>query len=229
MHTQLSIYLAIFVNINTMIMRLETILFTCLFSILINLSFAQNFDINTVKSIYQNESTFKNNFFKTTAQSVIIFNIAAPVGVFTAGLIKQDKQLQKDAAYMAGGFIVSAIVTQAMKKIIQRERPFKAYPLIIPQARDAGGGYAMPSGHTSAAFCTATSLSLVFPKWYVIAPAYLYAGAVGYARMYQGVHYPTDVFVGAIVGAGSAWLAYKVEKCLDKKLHKNKTITPALL
>ncbi len=205
----------------------KTFLFTCLFSFLIHFSFAQNFDIDLVKSINQNESNFKNNFFKTTAQSVIVFNIAAPAGLFTAGLIKHDKQLQKEAAYMAGGFIVSAVVTQAMKKIIQRNRPFVTYPFIIK--RDAGGGYSMPSGHTSAAFCTATSLSLLFPKWYVIAPAYLYASAVGYARMYQGVHYPTDVLAGAIVGAGSAWLAYRAEKWMDKKHNKNKTITPASL
>ena len=209
-------------------MRLKkTFLFTCLFSFLIHFSFAQNFDIDLVKSINQNESNFKNNFFKTTAQSVIVFNIAAPAGLFTAGLIKHDKQLQKEAAYMAGGFIVSAVVTQAMKKIIQRNRPFVTYSFIIK--RDAGGGYSMPSGHTSAAFCTATSLSLLFPKWYVIAPAYLYASAVGYARMYQGVHYPTDVLAGAIVGAGSAWLAYRAEKWMDKKHNKNKTITPASL
>lgn len=205
----------------------KTFLFSCLFPILIHFSFAQNFDINVVKSINQNESNFKNNFFKTTAQSVIVFNIAAPAALFTAGLIKHDKQLQKDAVYMAGGFIVSAVVTQAMKKIIQRDRPFVTYSFIIK--RDAGGGYSMPSGHTSAAFCTATSLSLLFPKWYVIAPAYLYAAAVGYARMYQGVHYPTDVLAGAIVGAGSAWLAYKAEKWMYKKHHKNKTTTPASL
>ena len=205
----------------------KTFLFTCLFSVLIHFSFAQNFDIDLVKSINQNESSFKNNFFKTTAQSVIIFNIAAPIGVFTAGLIKHDKQMQKDAAYMAGGFILSAIVTQAMKKIIKRERPFHTYSFI--KQRDAGGGYSFPSGHTSAAFCTATSLSLLFPKWYVIAPAYLYASAVGYARMYQGVHYPTDVLAGAIVGAGSAWLAYKAEKWIDKKHHKNKTTAPVSL
>lgn len=205
----------------------KTFVFTCLFAVFTHFSFAQNFDINVVKSINQNENNFKNIFFKTTAQSVIIFNIAAPAGLFTAGLIKHDKQLQKEAVYMAGGFIVSAVITQAMKKIIQRDRPFVTYPFIIK--RDAGGGYSMPSGHTSAAFCTATSLSLLFPKWYVIAPSYLYASAVGYARMYQGVHYPTDVLAGAIVGAGSAWLAYKAEKWIDKKQHKNKTITPASL
>ena len=183
-------------------------------------SFAQNFDIDLLKTINLNQSNFKDHYFKATSQSVIVFNIAAPVGIFTAGLINHNEQMQKDAIYMAGGFIVSAVVVQGMKRIIQRDRPFVTYNYIVK--RDAGGGYAMPSGHTTAAFCTATSLSLLFPKWYVIAPCCLYAASVGYARMYQGVHYPTDVLAGALVDAGSAWLAYRAEKWINKK-HAHKT------
>ena len=190
-------------------------------------AFAQNADINILQSINQSETTFKNNFFKATAESVTILNIAAPVGLLTAGIIRHDKQLKKEALYVAGGFIVSSIVTQGMKRIIKRDRPFVTYPFIVK--RDLGGSYSFPSGHTSAAFCTATSLSLLFPKWYVIVPSYLYAATVGYARMYQGVHYPSDVLAGAVVGAGSAWLSYKVEKWMDKKHQPNKKPTPALL
>ena len=163
---------------------------------------------------------FKNNFFKATAQSVTVFNIVAPASILTAGIINHDKQMQKNAAYMIGGFVVSSIVTQGMKHIVRRDRPYVTYPYLIK--RDVGGSYSFPSGHTSAAFCTATSLSLLFPKWYVIAPSYLYAATVGYARMYQGVHYPSDVLVGAAVGAGSAWISYKVEKWMDKKHKQNK-------
>ena len=195
--------------------------FSCSFHAL-----AQNTDINLLKSINQSETAFKNNFFKATAESVTIFNIAAPVGLLTAGIIRHDKQLQKEALYVAGGFIVSSIVTQGMKRIIQRDRPFVTYPFIVK--RDVGGSYSFPSGHTSAAFCTATSLSLLFPKWYVIVPSYLYAATVGYSRMYQGVHYPSDVLAGAVVGAGSAWLSYKVEKWQNKKNQPNQKTTPAL-
>ena len=201
-----------------------------IFSISLSCSFhalAQNSDINTLRSINQSETAFKNNFFKATAESVTIFNIAAPVSLLTAGIIRHDKQLQKDALYVAGGFIVSSIVTQGMKQVIKRDRPYVTYPFIVK--RDVGGSYSFPSGHTSAAFCTATSLSLLFPKWYVIVPSYLYAATVGYARMYQGVHYPSDVLAGAVVGAGSAWLSYKVEKWMDKKHQPNKKPTPALL
>jgi membrane-associated phospholipid phosphatase len=45
--------------------------------------------------------------------------------------------------------------------------------------------------------------------------------------MYEGVHYPSDVFVGAVVGAGSAWLTYKVQQCMDRKAAAKKAAKPA--
>jgi membrane-associated phospholipid phosphatase len=180
-------------------------------------AFSQNFDINLLKSINGSASSFKTNFFNADAKSVTVFNIAAPTAVFIAGELKHNKLLKKDALYMAGAFVLSTLITQASKQVVKRERPFDKYSFIVK--RSDGGGYSFPSGHTSAAFTTATSLSLYFPKWYVIIPAYLWAGSVGYARLYQGVHYPTDVLAGAVVGAGSAWLGWKMQKWMDLK-HK---------
>lgn len=74
-----------------------------------------------------------------------------------------------------------------------------------------------PSAHTSFSFSLATSVSLAYPEWYVIAPAYLWAGAVGYSRMHLGVHYPSDVLVGAVIGAGSTYLSYRLNDWMDMK------------
>lgn len=74
-----------------------------------------------------------------------------------------------------------------------------------------------PSGHTSAAFVIATALSIAFPKRYVIVFSFLWAFATGYSRMYLGVHYPSDVIAGAIVGIGSAFIIYKINKYISKK------------
>lgn len=187
---------------------------------------AQNFDIDLLKSINENKSAFKDDYSSVMSKSVTPITIAAPVSMFIAGWANHDKKLQKDAAYFAGGYILSAIITHGTKRIIQRERPFDKYTFIVK--RDEGGGYSFPSGHTSAAFYTATSLSILYPKWYVIVPSYLWASSVAWARMYQGVHYPTDVLAGAVVGAGSAWVAYKVKKWMDKKPAAKKSPTPSL-
>jgi membrane-associated phospholipid phosphatase len=65
-------------------------------------------------------------------------------------------------------------------------------------------------------------LSLAFPKWYVIAPSFLWASTVGYSRMSFGVHYPSDVFVGAIIGAGTAFLTYKINSWIRKNRQTEK-------
>ena len=176
---------------------------------------AQNADINILKSINASGSNFKDHFFKTTSNSVAVINIAAPVSLFTASLIGHDKNLRNQSLYMAGAYLISTGITQSLKRIVKRERPFEKYNFIIQRTHT--DSYSFPSGHSSSAFNTATSLSIVFPKWYVIVPSYAWATAVAYGRMYQGVHYPSDVLAGAVIGAGSAWLSFKIQHWIDKK------------
>ncbi|MBI4945043.1 MAG: phosphatase PAP2 family protein [Bacteroidetes bacterium] len=116
---------------------------------------------------------------------------------------------------MAAGSLTASIITTGMKYSFNRVRPFETYSFIIKKS-DAGSP-SFPSGHTSSAFATAALLALAYPKWYIIAPSFLWASAVGYSRMELGVHYPSDVLVGAIVGTGSAWLMWKINKWMSKK------------
>ncbi len=61
--------------------------------------------------------------------------------------------------------------------------------------------YSFPSGHTAAAFSVAAIFALNFPAvMYNLAGL---AALVGVSRMYMGQHYPTDVAIGALLGAGS--------------------------
>ena len=194
-----------------------------LFSFFLNTTLpAQNFDINLLKPINKNETNFKNKYLEFNASSVSALSVGIPAGIALAGFVKHDKQLQRDGLYMGGAFIISSIITLGTKKIVNRQRPFEKYSFIIKRD-DENGGLSFPSGHTSAAFCTATSVALRYRKWYFVAPSYLFATSVAWARMYQGVHYPSDVFAGAIVGAGSAWLGWKAQLWMEKK-HKSHTI-----
>jgi membrane-associated phospholipid phosphatase len=99
----------------------------------------------------------------------------------------------------------------AGKFVIQRARPYVALPDVAPRQRRPPGGidpYSFPSGHSAMAFAVATSASLTYPEWYVIAPAYTWASATALARVWFGMHYPTDIAVGALVGTGAAVLVH---------------------
>jgi len=125
----------------------------------------------------------------------------------------------KDKALCIGATVITAsVIATILKNTVKRERPFNSYPDI--QKETSGGGYSFPSGHTSDAFSLATSVTLAYPKWYVIVPAYAWASAVGYSRMDLGVHYPSDVLMGAVTGAGSAYLCYKAQQWLHKRKNK---------
>ena len=182
--------------------------------------FSQNADIDLLHSINSGNSTSWDKTNKIFSQSMVPVSIAVPSVVFLYGIIEHDSLATKNSYVMAAGFLASTIIATGMKYAFNRSRPFVTYPLLITKKSDAGSP-SFPSGHTSSAFATATSLSLSYPKWYIIAPSFLWASAVGYSRMELGVHYPSDVLVGAIVGAGSSWLMWKVNKWMNKKKIKN--------
>ena len=196
--------------------KIPAALSVCIFSLLFTSASSQNFDINLLKPINKNETNFKSKYLELNASSVSPLSAGIPAGIAIAGFISHNKQLQKDALYMGGAFIVSSIITQTTKRIVNRQRPFATYAFIVKRD-DESGGLSFPSGHTSAAFCTATSVALRYRKWYFVVPSYVFAFSTGWARMYQGVHYPTDVLGGAVVGAGSAWLGWKAQHWIEKK------------
>ena len=151
--------------------------------------------------------------------SVYFTTAGVPLGMLVTGLATHNKELTTKAFETGGSILIAAGVTVTLKALTHRQRPYLAHPdLIVGKATSSD--YSFPSGHTSLAFATATSLSLSLPKWYVIAPAFTYAAAVCYSRMYLGVHYPTDVFAGALVGVGSTFLTWKLQKALFKNYNK---------
>jgi undecaprenyl-diphosphatase len=114
--------------------------------------------------------------------------------------------------------VISSVTTWSLKKIVGRERPAVHDPTFTAVLNL--DNHSFPSGHTTEAFSMATSLSIKYPKWYVIVPAFTYAGLAGYSRLYLGVHYPTDVLAGALVGSGSAWATWKINQWLHREKKK---------
>lgn len=181
-------------------------------------SSCQNVDIDILKNINLNRNKNLDPAFRFISNTVTPISIATPVIIVSAGFIRKDSVVKRKGFYVASTVLGAAIISTGLKYSVNRTRPFVTYPFL--EKAGTAGSHSFPSGHTSSSFATATSLSIAFPKWYVIVPSFIWAGSVAYSRMDLGVHYPSDVLAGAIIGSGSAYVCYRVNKWLVKKREK---------
>lgn len=186
-----------------------------LFLFLAYLAGAQNLDIRWLDKINSPPKPRADKTWQFVSDCMAPVGVAMPLTLFAAGAIGKDKDLRQKSYEAGGAFLLSAGLSMAVKITVRRPRPFVTYPDIITR-KSKGTGFSFPSGHTAVAFATATSLSLTYPKWYVIAPSFAYAGAVAYSRMYLGVHYPADLLGGIIIGVGASLLTYQIGRWAER-------------
>ncbi len=184
----------------------------------------QNADINLLRSINGTESAGLHHYSMFITNTTKITAIAVPVVMGSVALIEKNDDLLKNAIYVGASIGLSTGITYAFKYSVNRTRPYVKYPDLRVDPAYYETSPSFPSGHTSVAFSTATALSLKYPKWYVIVPSYFWACSVGYSRLNLGVHYPSDVFAGALLGAGSAFVTYKINDWFWKKQESKKLI-----
>lgn len=176
--------------------------------------FTQNIDIDILRSINLHRPVALDGTCKFLSQSVTPTCLAVPLTLLLVGKLDNNRTTLNNG--LKAGLAISALMSLStiLKYAVHRERPYTTYPDIQRLSTDFTPSF--PSGHTTSAFCTATSLSLMYPKWYVIVPAYSWATMVGYSRMHLGMHYPLDVLAGAIIGTGISFLSCKVQRFIGR-------------
>lgn len=111
-------------------------------------------------------------------------------------------------------------VNVIIKKIVARPRPYVMIDgliNIIEQQSD----YSFPSGHTAASFAFVSVLWMVAPKKLSV-PLTILASFIAFSRLYVGVHYPTDIIGGIIIGSLCGIAAVKLVDFIYKKIGEKK-------
>ena len=138
--------------------------------------------------------------------------------------------------------VIEALLNNVLlKNLIARTRPDDEIEGLINLV-GRQSDYSFPSGHTGAAFAVAGAMlvvalfglpmiektgefkredpSLTFKLISVI--LIMYATLLAFSRMYVGVHYPTDVLCGLLLGLGTSAVAYLIYQVAIKKIHEKK-------
>lgn len=171
-------------------------------------------DVKLFRNINNSRNKFSNTVIPITDKSVLPLSILLPVGL--AGISRYNGYYydENSAALIMVSELTGLGVTAGLKYLVKRDRPYVSLKdVYFRKDNSPTDRYSFPSGHTTTAFSIATSLTLRYPdKPAVIAVSYLYAALIGYGRIYLGVHYPSDVLGGMVIGSGSAALVFAFRK-----------------
>ena len=165
-----------------------------------------SFDARAVRAVYRvRQPVFVAVMRGANEAAYPAFAAAAPA---TAAVALARGGSLRPAVRVAVAEAITAGTVLAFKRVLRRPRPYRALSEIAPRDRRFVAGdapldpYSFPSGHASLAFAVATSVALNDSR--LAAPALLWATATSVSRVWHGVHYPSDVAVGAALGAGAA-------------------------
>lgn len=148
----------------------------------------------------------RNKFFDKFMYKITDFGGAIASTIFTLILIIIGNDKYKLIGFEVLGVLgISQIIVQSLKILLSRERPYNMIEKLNTFGIDLKD-YSFPSGHTTASFTIATTLSLNIPELFII--VFLFASIIGISRIYLGVHYPTDVVAGVILGISSSIIVH---------------------
>ena len=140
-------------------------------------------------------------------------NNAGIICLIIVALFLYFKKLRKVGILMGVSLVIEFILTNVIiKNWVARIRPYEmidGLTLLVGKATD----YSFPSGHTGSAFALAVVAFMVMPRKYGVI-ALVLAFLMGFSRLYVGIHYPSDVLGGMVLGVITSIIAVK---CFGEK------------
>lgn len=210
------------------------ILFVIVF-LLVNFKVSNSFDLSVFKLINEKWSvSFLDPFFAGVAiYGREYFWIPVVLLMWVLGSAFNNEKAKKGAVMLVIVFIAIIIIGLSLKAVYYRPRPF-LNPLLssidhvlVPKDLDSS----FPSGHALIVAGGAAVSFLFLRKRYSI-PLVIEAALVSYSRVYVGVHYPTDVIAGVILGVAISFIICSIlinNKYFDKLYQVVDTIYKKIL
>lgn len=193
-------------------------------------------DQRLLYAIYEaDHPVFRTTMRAAEASSYPVF-LGAPVVAWGGiGLLRQEGPWD-DAYRLTLSAATATVSVFAVKHLVRRSRPYATLPDVHSRSPRYGVGkttrdpFSFPSGHAALSVALASSWSLSHPEWYVVAPSILWASSVSLSRVWLGVHYPTDVLAGAVLGTAIALVVHALGPHLTPSgLEKETAIAPPAL
>ncbi len=159
---------------------------------------------------------------------MLFFTYIGEVGaiwIVCAILLLCFKKTRKSGIYLAVALILDALlVNLIIKNVVKRPRPFeysaqlKNYISCLKYKLPTD--YSFPSGHSAVSFCAVAVLTYFYKKKAISAIAV--SVIIAFSRLYIGVHYPSDVLIGAVIGAFIGIISIILSNLVLKKITERK-------
>jgi membrane-associated phospholipid phosphatase len=168
------------------------------------LSTISDFDISILRFIYHGRLFAFDSVLYYISYFATYINILILLTILAVSLVKKSRPLRIVFYKMVAVMVIAALMSTMLKSLISRERPFVTYPDIVKLSE--AGNSSFPSGHTLEGFAVASAFSILIPKRKLYIPVFIWASVVAYSRMALGVHYPSDVLGGMLIGSFIGWI-----------------------
>lgn len=123
---------------------------------------------------------------------------------------KKDRNL---ALLMIIAIAVNTILATAIKNFVARERPYQVFD--VRQLVTEENNQSFPSNHTQLSFLLSTIIFSFYRRLGII--LFLLSAVIAFGRIYVGVHYPSDVVAGALIGILLALIILKLKHKILRK------------
>lgn len=188
----------------------------------------QRRDVRLLLDIYNIDQPPFNKYMRTIDFTTYPVFVGGPLALWGVQWLGEGGDETSVAYRMVLSELAGGVAFFSLKRVFKRPRPHSILEN-VEFRRKAGGKearyntYDFPSGHATLAFAQAMTLSLSYPRWYVIVPSFIWASSVGVSRVWLGMHFPSSVAAGAALGMAVATGVYLVRGYITPAFIENRS------